>query len=237
MSRPSVLHPRDNLRLLETLTALREKGNSLVIVEHDEETMRRADHIVDLGPRAGSWRRSRGDRNVARHRAREKFRDRALFEDAALSSNSQIAPQSERRRELDRDSRGAREQFERMSMFAFRSDDSPSSPEFPAPGKSTLMHDVLWPAVRDELNEKKRTGNGDLFKLVSGAAEIEAVYEVDQSPIGKTSRSTPGTYIKVFDEIRIFTRNCRSRACADIPPAGFPSTPKAAVAKPAKARA
>jgi len=61
---------------------------------------------------------------------------------------------------------------------------------------------VLWPAMRDKLEERKRVGNGDLFKLVSGAAEIEAVYEVDQSPIGKTSRSTPGTYIKVFDEIR-----------------------------------
>jgi excinuclease ABC subunit A len=69
-------------------------------------------------------------------------------------------------------------------------------------GKSTLMHDVLLPAVREQLNEKKRRGNGDLFKLVSGAAEMEAVYEVDQSPIGKTSRSTPATYVKVFDEIR-----------------------------------
>src|SRR5207247_3605631 len=69
-------------------------------------------------------------------------------------------------------------------------------------GKSTLMHDILWPAVRDALEERKRAGNGDLFKLVSGADEIEAVYEVDQSPIGKTSRSTPGTYLKVFDEIR-----------------------------------
>src|SRR5438128_8775359 len=69
-------------------------------------------------------------------------------------------------------------------------------------GKSTLMHDILWPAVRDALEERKRAGNGDLFKLVSGTDQIEAIYEVDQSPIGKTSRSTPGTYIKVFDEIR-----------------------------------
>src|SRR5207244_7229657 len=69
-------------------------------------------------------------------------------------------------------------------------------------GKSTLMHDVIWPAMCEQLQERKRAGNGDLFKLVSGAEEIEAVYEVDQSPIGKTSRSTPGTYVKVFDEIR-----------------------------------
>src|SRR5204862_218899 len=69
-------------------------------------------------------------------------------------------------------------------------------------GKSTLMHEVIWPAVCEQLKQGKRAGNGDLFKLVSGAREIEAVYEVDQSPIGKTSRSTPGTYVKVFDEIR-----------------------------------
>jgi excinuclease ABC subunit A len=69
-------------------------------------------------------------------------------------------------------------------------------------GKSTLMHEVLWPAVRDELNETKKSGTGELFKLVRGMDKIEAAYEVDQSPIGKTSRSTPATYIKVFDEIR-----------------------------------
>src|SRR5258708_19799494 len=69
-------------------------------------------------------------------------------------------------------------------------------------GKSTLMHDIIWPAVREQRKERKRPGNGDLFKVVSGAQEIEAIYEVDQSPIGKTSRSTPGTYVKVFDEIR-----------------------------------
>jgi excinuclease ABC subunit A len=69
-------------------------------------------------------------------------------------------------------------------------------------GKSTLMHDVLLPAVIEQLEKRKRRGNGDLFKLVSGTEEIEAIYEVDQSPIGKTSRSTPGTYVKIFDEIR-----------------------------------
>src|SRR5438046_8077678 len=69
-------------------------------------------------------------------------------------------------------------------------------------GKSRLMHEVVWHEVCEQLKKRKRAGNGDLFKLVSGANEIEAVYEVDQSPIGKTSRSTPGTSLKVFDEIR-----------------------------------
>src|SRR5437588_1442870 len=64
------------------------------------------------------------------------------------------------------------------------------------------MHEVVLPGIREQLNKRRAIGDGELFKLVSGATEIEAVYEVDQSPIGKTSRSTPGTYIKVFDEIR-----------------------------------
>ena len=99
------------------------------------------------------------------------------------------------------------------------------------------MHEVIWPAVREQLKERKRAGNGDLFKLVSGAQEIEAVYEVDQSPIGKTSRSTPGTYVKVFDEIRNLYAQFPSRACAAIRRADSRSTPKAVAARRARVRA
>jgi excinuclease ABC subunit A len=196
------LHPRDNLRLLDTLVALRRKGNSLVIVEHDEETMRRADHIVDLGPGAGLH----GGEVVAQ----------GTLHDIEQAKNSETGrclqsplchPLRKSRRPLRdveswieiRDARvhnlkGVTVRFPigRLSVITGIS----------GSGKSTLMHDVLLPAVREQLAEKKRRGNGHLFKLVSGVAEIEAVYEVDQSPIGKTSRSTPATYIKVFDEIR-----------------------------------
>ncbi|MEY2480342.1 MAG: excinuclease subunit [Verrucomicrobiota bacterium] len=196
------LHPRDNLRLLDTLTALREKGNSLVIVEHDEETMRRADHIVDLGPRAGihggevvatgtlsEIKRAKNSetgrclKTPLCHPIRKSRRSLAVVE-------SWIEIRKARANNLkDVD---VRFPIGRLSVITGIS----------GSGKSTLMHEVLWPAVRDDLEEKKRTGNGELFKLVSGGEKIEAVYEVDQSPIGKTSRSTPGTYIKVFDEIR-----------------------------------
>jgi excinuclease ABC subunit A len=196
------LHPRDNLQLLDTLTALREKGNSLVIVEHDEETVRRADHIVDLGPRAGLH----GGEVVAQ----------GTLHDIECAKNSETGrclqaplrhPLRKSRRSLRDveswiDIRGAcahnlkninvRFPIARLSVITGIS----------GSGKSTLMHDVLLPRVRDQLQEKKRRGNGELFRLVSGASEIEAVYEVDQSPIGKTSRSTPATYVKVFDEIR-----------------------------------
>jgi excinuclease ABC subunit A len=196
------LHARDNLRLLETLTALRNKGNSLIVVEHDEETMRHADHIVDLGPRAGIH----GGEVVAAGTLREIERN-PNSETARCLKSPLCHPIRGSRRSLRdvenwievRDARAnnlknvsARFPVGRLSVITGIS----------GSGKSTLMHDVIWPAVRDQLNERKRSGDGDLFKLVSGGQQIEAVYEVDQSPIGKTSRSTPGTYVKVFDEIR-----------------------------------
>ena len=211
------LHPRDNLRLLDTLEALRKKGNSLVIVEHDDETMRRADHIVDLGPRAGLH----GGEVVFNGTLKE-------FVDGTRSPNAlKSPPERSIHQSLTRDyltgrkiiligtsRRSLRTVENWIEVHGARANNLKGvNVRFPigrlsvitgisGSGKSTLMHDVLLPAVMEDLENKKRRGNGDLFKLVSGAEEIEAVYEVDQSPIGKTSRSTPGTYIKVFDEIR-----------------------------------
>ena len=196
------LHPRDNLRLLETLTALRDKGNSLIVVEHDEETMRSADHIVDLGPRAGIH----GGQVVAAGTLREIEKD-PNSETARCIKSPLCHPIRGSRRSLSDvgnwiEIRGARANNLKNINVRFPVGRLSVITGISGSGKSTLMHDVIWPAVRDALQERKRAGNGDLFKLVGGAQEIEAVYEVDQSPIGKTSRSTPGTYVKVFDEIR-----------------------------------
>ena len=196
------LHSRDNLRLLDTLAALREKGNSLVIVEHDEETMRRADYIVDLGPRAGSH----GGEVVATGTLRDLERSKNSETGRCLKTPLSHPTRKSRR------SLGTVENW--IQVHGARANNLKDvDVRFPVgrlsvitgisgSGKSTLMHDVLLPAVIEQLENRKRSGNGDLFKLVSGTEEIEAIYEVDQSPIGKTSRSTPGTYIKVFDEIR-----------------------------------
>jgi len=196
------LHSRDNLRLLDTLAALREKGNSLVIVEHDEETMRRADYIVDLGPRAGSH----GGEVVATGTLRDLERSKNSETGRCLKTPLSHPTRKSRR------SLGAVENW--IQVHGARANNLKEvDVRFPVgrlsvitgisgSGKSTLMHDVLLPAVIEQLENRKHSGNGDLFKLVSGTEEIEAIYEVDQSPIGKTSRSTPGTYIKVFDEIR-----------------------------------
>ncbi|MDQ2866865.1 MAG: excinuclease ABC subunit UvrA, partial [Verrucomicrobiota bacterium] len=196
------LHPRDNLRLLETLEALREKGNSLVIVEHDEETMRRADHIIDLGPRAGAH----GGEVVATgtladiERAQNSETGRCLREPL-------IHPIRGSRRLLSEVSdwieiRGAHANNLKNVNVRFPVGRLSVITGISGSGKSTLLGDVLLPAAMASLDHKKSVSQRDLFSSVRGLDAIDAVYEVDQSPIGKTSRSTPATYIKVFDEIR-----------------------------------
>jgi excinuclease ABC subunit A len=195
------LHPRDNLRLLETLTALRQKGNSLVIVEHDEETMRRADHIIDLGPGAGIH----GGEVVVQGTLRD-IEKHARSETGRCLKHPLCHPTRTERRSL-----GDVEQW--IEIHGARANNLKSvNVRFPVgrlsvitgisgSGKSTLMGSVLLPAVKEAL-KNKRNAQREFVSTIAGAEAFETVYEVDQSPIGKTSRSTPATYIKVFDEIR-----------------------------------
>src|SRR5213082_432858 len=195
------LHPRDNVRLLETLTALRAKGNSLVIVEHDEATMRRADHIIDLGPRAGIH----GGEVVASGSLREI--ERAQDSETGRCLKAPLChPMRKSRRSLRHvadwvEIRNARANNLKNVDVKFPVGRLSVITGISGSGKSTLMGDVLLPAVREQLNRKRQRA-GELFERVGGMEAIDAVYQVDQSPIGKTSRSTPATYIKVFDEIR-----------------------------------
>jgi excinuclease ABC subunit A len=195
------LHPRDNMRLLETLTALRAKGNSLVIVEHDEATMRHADHIIDLGPRAGIH----GGEVVVSGSLREI--ERAKDSETGRCLKTPLCHPIRKSRRSLRDVadwveiRNARANNLKNIQVKFPVGRLSVITGISGSGKSTLMGDVLLPAVRERLNRKQQRA-GELFERVGGMEAIDAVYEVDQSPIGKTSRSTPATYIKVFDEIR-----------------------------------
>jgi excinuclease ABC subunit A len=226
------LHSRDNQRLLETLTALREKGNSLVIVEHDEETMRRADHIIDLGPGAGVH----GGEVVASGSLRD-IQEVSASQTGRCLRTPLCHPVRKLRRSLGevehwleiRDAHAnnlkhvdARFPIGRLSVITGIS----------GSGKSTLMRSALLPAVQQALGNAGVSRAGEVVSTsrtfrtakssgksssrqdaatstrdarstqINGSDFIEAIYEVDQSPIGKTSRSTPATYIKVFDEIR-----------------------------------
>ena len=201
MSRRSDLHPRDNVRLLETLTALREKGNSLVIVEHDEETMRRADHIIDLGPGAGMH----GGEVVVQGTLAE-IQAHASSETGRCLRSPLCHPTRESRRSLGDveqwiEIRGAHVNNLKNVDARFPVNRLSVITGISGSGKSTLMRSVLLPAIKDQLAKKNR---GTTRAVLAGERRgaFETVYEVDQSPIGKTSRSTPATYIKVFDEIR-----------------------------------
>ncbi len=239
------LHARDNVRLLETLTALREKGNSLVIVEHDEETMRRADHIIDLGPGAGVH----GGEVVAAGTLRD-IKEVSASQTGRCLRTPLCHPVRKVRRSLGEvehwlEIRDAHAHNLKHVDVRFPIGRLTVITGISGSGKSTLMRSVLLPAVQQSLGSARGSRAGDgvgkpgpYFASVtvpsrtslsassarknssprdaststrdacatragiSGAEFLEAIYEVDQSPIGKTSRSTPATYIKVFDEIR-----------------------------------
>ncbi len=216
------LHPRDNLRLLETLTALRNKGNSVVVVEHDDETMRHADHIIDLGPRAGIHGGEIVISGTLGDVEKNPNSETARCLNTPLCHPIRGSRRSLRNVETWIEVRGARANNLKDIDVRFPVGRLSVITGISGSGKSTLMHDVLLPAVRGSLgsagaspavSRASRDTHPGLFgegaeKSERGARApqnlrvIEAVYEVDQSPIGKTSRSTPGTYVKVFDEIR-----------------------------------
>ena len=221
------LHARDNVRLLETLAALREKGNSLVIVEHDEETMRCADHIIDLGPGAGVH----GGEVVAQGTLREIERNTGSQTGRCLRVPLSHPVRKSRRSlgEVEQwlEVRGAKANNLKNIEVRFPVGRLSVITGISGSGKSTLMRSVLLPAVQQALRSarasravfgaspktsRERKGCDDedasagprsaLAPQIAGVEALEAIYEVDQSPIGKTSRSTPATYIKVFDEVR-----------------------------------
>ncbi len=194
------LHARDNDRLLDTLSRLRDRGNSLVVVEHDPETMRRADHVIDLGPGAGVL----GGRVMAQGTLQEILAD--PNSPTGVSLSKPIAyPSRGIRRTIDRDSlddwlilpdcrqNNLKDITARIPMGRFSAVTGVSGS-----GKSTLIKHCLIPAVAAALASRKGKGSSSLH----GIERIRALHEVDQSPIGRTPRSTPATYIGIFDDIR-----------------------------------
>ena len=202
------LHPRDNDDLLEALGALRRKGNSLVIVEHDEETMRHADTIIDLGPGAGMH----GGEVVTIGNI-EEIKRHSTSETGRCLRSSMCHPTRTVRRALKGNDgpvgwievRGARANNLQAIDVRFPVGRLTVLSGISGSGKSSLMRGVLRPAL-EQVKGKTADASTPPLKAkcdaVLGREFVETVYEVDQSPIGKTSRSTPATYIKVFDEVR-----------------------------------
>ena len=209
LDEPSIgLHQRDNQKLITTLERLRDLGNTVLVVEHDEDTMRAADHVLDIGPGAGEH----GGYVVAQGTAEEIELVPESLTGQFLAGTRRIEVPKKRRKPVGYiEIKGAAENNlknvdVKLPLGVFCSVTGVSGS-----GKSTLVNEVLFKAVAQQLGSaRSRPG---AHKSISGLDQVDKIISVDQSPIGRTPRSNPATYIGLFDQIRdLFSRTPEARA-------------------------
>ncbi|MCH7685154.1 MAG: excinuclease ABC subunit UvrA, partial [Planctomycetes bacterium] len=209
LDEPSIgLHPRDNAMLLDSLCELRDQGNTVIVVEHDEETMRAADHIVDFGPGPGV----RGGEVVVEGSMQKVLSNPKSVTGQFLSGKRQIDVPSKRRKPNGKKLKIVGAEHNNLKCIDV---------EFPlstficvtgvsGSGKSSLVNDILWQTLNRDLNKGK--GKPGKHKRITGLKQLDKAIDIDQSPIGRTPRSNPATYVKLFDLIRdLFTKLPESR--------------------------
>ncbi|MCC5896214.1 MAG: excinuclease ABC subunit UvrA [Alkalibacterium sp.] len=204
LDEPSIgLHQRDNNRLIDSLKKMRDLGNTLIVVEHDEDTMRAADYVIDIGPGAGE----RGGEVVATGSPEDIENHPTSITGAYLSGKKGIPiPESRRHEDLGSiEVKGAAENNLKNLDVSFPLGRFISVTGVSGSGKSTLINEILKKALAREVGRSKaRPGK---FKSIKGHEQLEKVIDIDQSPIGRTPRSNPATYTSVFDDIRdLFAR-------------------------------
>ncbi|WP_306912556.1 excinuclease ABC subunit UvrA [Arthrobacter sp. B3I9] len=200
LDEPSIgLHQRDNRRLIETLTRLRDLGNTLIVVEHDEDTIQEADWVVDIGPGAGEH----GGMVVHSGSYKELLENTASLTGDYLSGRKKIeVPQKRRKYDKKRELKvvGAKENNLLNVDATFPLGLFTAVTGVSGSGKSTLVNEILYKVLANKLNGAKQVAGR--HKLVQGLEHLDKVVHVDQSPIGRTPRSNPATYTGVFDNIR-----------------------------------
>ena len=209
LDEPSIgLHQRDNNRLLATLRHLRDLGNTLIVVEHDEDTMHAADHIIDIGPGAGEH----GGEVVAEGTAEEIMKNPASITGQYLARRKFIPVPAERRKGNGNalEIVGAAENNLKNINVKFPLGTLTLVTGVSGSGKSTLVNEILYRGVASRLYRAK--GKPGKHKKIKGLEHIDKVINIDQQPIGRTPRSNPATYTGVFDAIRdLFSQVSESR--------------------------
>jgi excinuclease ABC subunit A len=200
LDEPSIgLHQRDNVRLIETLTRLRDLGNTLIVVEHDEETIRAADWIVDIGPGAGEH----GGEVVVSGDYKSLLAEKRSITGAYLSGRRSIEIPKERRaidpkRQLV--VKAARENNLQNIDVAFPLSTFIAVTGVSGSGKSTLVNEILYTSLANKLNGARMVPGR--HRTITGVDQLDKIVHVDQSPIGRTPRSNAATYTGLFDRVR-----------------------------------